>query len=453
MHRRKFLRNSFKGIPFLLISPSLLTSCNDNVQPVGPNDKTVIVIGAGIAGLAAAKKLKEKGYTVTVLESQDRIGGRMRTDRSLGFAFDEGASWIHGPQGNPISDLAMKSGAKTYLTSDDSVVIYNNLGMAFNDQYITDEESAFDGALNAISQVGKQNESFKTVFNRLYPTKVNDNLWKYFLSAYLEFNTGADISNLSSRDFYDDEDFSGEDVIVTNGYDLIPQFLSQGLDIRLNNAVTKINYTNAKVSITSNGIELLADYVVITVPLGVLKNKKIEFIPELPSNKINAINNTNFGNVNKFLLVWDNPFWDVNLQYIGYTPDTKGKFNQFLNLKKFTAANALVTYTFGDYATASESLSDNEVTEEIMTHLKAIYGNAIPYPKQFKRTKWGQNKHTYGTYSCAAVGTTTEDFYIMGQQLDDKIFFGGEHTTKEYRGTVHGAYISGIREADKIIAL
>ena len=453
MQRRKFIKHTTTGLPLLFLTPTLLASCEKENENVNSNEKTVVVIGGGISGLAAAKKLKEKGFTVIVLEAQEKVGGRIRTDRSLGVAFDEGASWIHGPIGNPITSLASQAGANTFLTSDDSVEVFNTNGTAYSDTVLTNTENQFKSALNAVRSGGTQTKSFQTVFNSLYPTQANDKLWKYMLSAYLEFDTGGDISKLSSKFFDDDEAYSGADVIITNGYDKVTDYLTTGLDIRLNTRVSSINYANAKVGITANGNKIEADYVVVSVPLGVLKNNAISFSPALPTNKINAISNTNIGNVNKFLLVWNTPFWDTKLQYIGYTPETKGKFNYFLNIKKFTPANGLMTFAFGDYATVTESMTDSQIINEIMLHLKGIYGNSIPNPSNFLRTKWGQNINSYGAYSYATNNSTSADFDTLADVVDNKVFFAGEHTERDYRGTVHGAYLSGIREADKIINL
>ena len=453
MQRRKFIKDTLTGLPLILMTPTLLASCDKGDDNINPNGKIVVAIGGGISGLTAAKKLKQKGFTVIVLEAQEKVGGRMRTDRSLGVAFDEGASWIHRPSGNPITNLASQSGANTFLTSDDSVEVFDTNGTAYSDSFLTNAENQFNSALNAVRNAGTQTQSFQTVFNSLYPTQANNRLWKYMLSAYLEFNTGGDISKLSSKFFDDDEEFNGEDLIITNGFDKVTDFLAQGLDIRLNTRVTAINYSNAKVSITANGSNIEADYVIVSVPLGVLKNNTIAFTPALPTNKINAIANTNIGNVNKFLLVWNTPFWDTNLQYIGYTPDIKGKFNYYLNIKKFTPANGLMTFAFGDYATATESMTDSEIINEIMLHLKSIYGNSIPNPTNFLRTKWGQNINSFGAYSYPTNGSTSADFGTLANEVNNKLFFAGEHTEREYRGTVHGAYLSGIREADKIIDL
>jgi monoamine oxidase len=453
MQRRKFIKDTLTGLPLVLLTPTLLASCGKDDDDIKPNGKTVIVIGAGISGLAAAKKLKQKGFTVIVLEAQEKVGGRLRTDRSLGVAFDEGASWIHGPNGNPITNLASQSGANTFLTDDDNVSVYDTNGSAYSDTTLTSAENQFNNALIAVRNSGSQNQSFETVFNSLYPTQANNRLWKYMLSAFLEFNTGGDISKLSSKYFDDDEEFRGSDLIITNGYDKVTDFLAQGLDIKLNTKVSAIDYGNQKVKVTTSGNIVEGDYVIVSVPLGVLKNNVINFNPALPTIKATAITKTNMGNVNKFLFVWNTPFWNTNLQYIGYTPETKGKFNYFLNVRKFTSANALMTFAFGEYATVTESMSDSDIIHEVMLHLKAIYGNSIPNPTNMLRTKWGQNTNSYGAYSYATNGTTTADFDTLAQSINNKLFFAGEHTSRDYRGTVHGAYLSGIREADKIIDL
>ena len=106
----------------VLLMPSLLASCKKEEIS---GDKSVIVVGAGISGLAAARKLKDAGFTVTVLEAQDRVGGRLRSNRTLGVAFDEGASWIHGIDGNPITDLAQKAGMTSFETLDESRKSYD----------------------------------------------------------------------------------------------------------------------------------------------------------------------------------------------------------------------------------------------------------------------------------------------------------------------------------------
>jgi monoamine oxidase len=413
-------------------------------------NKKIIVVGAGISGLSAAKYLKKKGFNVIVLEAQEKIGGRTQTDRSLGIAFDKGASWIHGSKRNPISKLVSKSGANTFLTDDDNEKVYNTDGKEYSTIDIYQAESSYNSIVHKLSNSGNINESFGQLFYSNHPQFKNNLLWTYMLSAFLEFDTGGDIYSLSSLDYYNDKAYSGKDLIITNGYDKVIDYLSKNIDIRLNTKVENIDYTKDNIKIETNNGSFEADQVIVTVPLGVLKKNVIKFTPSLPKTTQNAINNLKMGSVNKFLLVWDSSFWDTDLQYIGYTPETKGKFNYFLNVKKYTNTNALMTFAFGDYSKETEEMNDSQITNEIMAHLKSIYGENIPEPSNMLRTKWNSNVYTYGSYSFAPSGTSSNDFRIFEQPINNKIFFAGEHTIFDYRGTVHGAYLSGLREAKKI---
>jgi monoamine oxidase len=452
MQRRKFLKKSLKGLPLILVTPSLLSSCDKDENNVTKNGKSVIIIGAGISGLAAAKKLKENGFDVTVLEAQNKVGGRLRTDRRLGFAFDEGASWIHGIDGNPITNLAQQAGMKTAFTDDDSLVCYDINGVLRNDTSFENTEADFEAMLSTLKTNGNATQSFETVFNSLYPNRVNDRLWKFFLSTYITFDLG-DLDKLSSVLYDEGEEFDGGERIATNGYDTIPVWLAQGLNIQLNQRVSKIDYSNEKIKITHNGKISEADYVLVTVPLGVLKSNYIELFPSLPMTKQNAIQKVGMNCVNKFLLTWDTAFWDDE-QYICYTPDKKDKFNYFVNVKKNVPdVNALMTFAYADEARRTESKTDEEIVNEIMIHLKDMYGNDTPNPTQMLRTKWQTNENSFGAYSYTAVGTEMKHFDDLAEDVDKKLFFAGEHTHIDYFSTAHGAYLSGIREADKITDL
>lgn len=448
MQRRHFIKNGALALPAVMGLPSFLTSCNpDDMEPID-TDKRIIVIGAGVAGLAAAKYLADRGVDVTVLEAQDRLGGRVKTDYSTGLAFDAGASWIHGPKKNPITDLADKAGCKTYLTDDENVALFQADGKEYDEDESDEAEKAYNKIIGKLK--GSKDQSFEDAFFNEYSEYKNNNLWTFMLSAYLEFDTGGDISQLSSVDYYDDESFKGEDLIISNGYDRIPQYLAEELDVRLNVSVQEISYGQDKVNISTNGESFEADHVVVTVPLGVLKNEVINFSPALPNSITEAISGLQMGSVNKFLCVWDEVFWDNDLNYIGYTPETKGKFNYFLNASKFVEANALMTFSFGNYSKEIETLSDAEVQEEVMKHLRSIYGANIPEPMQMLRTKWVSDPYTFGSYSFATKGISSDAFEAFEETVDGKIFFAGEHTHKDYRGTVHGAYLSGVREAEKV---
>lgn len=450
MKRREFIQHALQQATLLAISSSLLASCKREASPI---HKPVIVIGAGIAGLAAAKLLKESGFThVTVLEAQEKVGGRTRTDRSLGIAFDEGASWIHGIKRNPVTDLAQKAGMTTFATDDASILSYDLGGAARSGNEYTTAEEAFYDILGTLMKSGAADQSFEAVFSANYPAHFNDRLWKFFLSTYITFDTG-DLNALSSLLYDEGKEYGGEEVISTNGYDTIATYLAKDLDIQLNQRVSSVEYSGTTVKVTHNGTVSEAEYVVVTVPLGVLKHSQIAFSPALPAAKQTAIEKIGMSCVNKFLLTWDTAFWD-DVQYLSYTPEEMDKFNYFVNVKKFhPSVNALMTFAYADYARQTETMTDAEVTEAIMAHLRDMYGSGIPSPTRLLRTRWGSNENSFGAYSFTAVGTEMHHFDDLAATVDSKLFFAGEHTEIDYFSTVHGAWLSGIREAEKIIDL
>ena len=453
MKRRSFIKDTVAGLPILLLPPTLLSGACKKGNETKSNGKRVLVIGAGISGLVAGKKLKENGFEVVILESQDRVGGRLRTNRSLGLDFDEGASWIHGVSGNPISSLAELAGMTTYETIDDQAdTCYDVGGVLRNPSSYTAAETELYSILETLKNNGNLTQSFETVFAANYPDKANDRLWKFLLSSYVTFDCG-DLDKLSSVLYNEGEEFGGVEKIATNGYDTIANYLAGDLKILLNQAVSKVDYSNSKIMVSHQGTISEADYVLVTVPLGVLKSNSIQFVPELPGSKLNAIQKIGMNCVNKFLLTWDTAFWD-NTQYICYTPETKDKFNYFVNLNKFhPTSNALMTFAYAEYARQTESMTDAQITDEIMLHLRDIYGNGIPNPTNLLRTKWNTNQHSFGSYSYTAIGTEMQHFEDLAEEVNDQLFFAGEHTEVDYFSTVHGAYLSGLREANKIIDL
>ncbi len=449
MQRRKFIQTSLKGAGAVLLGPALLASCDKGAAVA---DKKVIVVGAGISGLAAARELHDYGFQVSLLEAQDKVGGRLCTNRTLGIPFDEGASWIHGINGNPIADLAQKAGMTTFHTDDESRKNYDLGGLPRSaPSYDAAEETLYD-ILDTLMNSGSPGQSFQTVFNAQYPAYAADRLWRFLLSTYVTFDTG-DLNQLSSLLYNEGEEYGGIEKIAVNGYDTLANYLAQGLDVQLNQRVSAIDFSGEGVKVTHNGLVSEAHYAIVTVPLGVLKNNRIQFTPALPAAKKNAIQKVGMNCVNKFLLTWEAAFWD-DVQYISYTPDTPDKFNYFVNVNKFhPASNALMTFAYAGYGRQTETMTDDQVVAEIMGHLRDIYGSSVPNPVRMLRTRWNTNENAYGAYSFTAVDTAMQHFEDLAESVDDKLFFAGEHTEVDYFSTVHGAYLSGLREAEKIMDL
>ncbi|MGB3693706.1 MAG: FAD-dependent oxidoreductase [Spirulinaceae cyanobacterium] len=342
-YRRNFLKWT------LLSAVSFLGAClaDNKVQSIV--NSRIIVVGAGIAGIAAAHSLQSRGANVVVLEAKPHIGGRLLTDYSLGAAFEVGAGWIHGPDGNPISTLAEKVKAKTFVTKDDSLLVYDRKGNVSSKASLAKLDDRFEALLKQVDDYVDADDliSLRDAIARVNPTLLKDPLINWALTVFTEFDTGGPIENLSAAYFDEDEAFEGDDVILINGYTPILTPLTEGLDIRLNTIVTDIEYKNQGVIVNSQKEKFVADYVICTVPLGILKAGKIAFHPPLPKSYQQSIGKIPLGNVTKVALQFPQAFWPLDTQYFGFQSEVKGKWPYFMNYRTFSEHNILVALSFG----------------------------------------------------------------------------------------------------------
>lgn len=332
---------------------------------------------------------------------------------------------------------------------DENRISYDLGGIRRSTAQYDQEESRFEEVLNRMMRQGNTTQSFETVFSGLYPEQYRDRLWNFFLSSYLTFDLG-DLDQLSSLLYNEGKVFSGPEKMAINGYDTLANFMAKDVMIRLNHRVSHIDFSAPRIQVHHSEGLSEADFVLVTVPLGVLKSGQIQFTPSLPASKREAIQKVGMNCVNKFLVTFPQTFWD-NVHYISYTPAVRDRYNYFLNVNAFYPnSHALMTFAYAEEARRTERLSDQEVTEEIMIHLKDIYGKTIPNPLLLQRTRWQSNENAHGSYSYPIVSTEMHHFDLLAEPINDQLFFAGEHTEKDYFSTVHGAYLSGLREAERI---
>lgn len=414
--------------------------------------KKVIVLGAGISGLAAAKELQSRGAEVTVLEAGDYVGGRIRTDMSLGAPFEHGAGWIHGPsKKNPIRQLADQVAAETYKTDDDSLEMFDGRGRALSDSGWEKFDRIYEQLDRRIIERdwGRDERSLQEAIKAIAPVLLNDPLGRWMLSAYTEFDIGAPIEDISAANAFSDKEFGGADVILKAGYDAILAPLVDGLDIRLQTPVSRVTYDDNGVSVDGND----ADFVVCTVPLGVLKAGAITFDPPLPDTIRNAIDGVGFGAVTKIALKFDEPFWDTDIQYFGVITEPVGRWNYWANYRKFSDQNIFLGLSFGRYAPAADAMTDAEMTDDAMKVLRSVWGSDVGEPLAVRRTNWTTNPHFRGAYSFPQVGGTTAQFDAFQEPVANRMVMAGEHTIFNYHSTTHGALMSGQRAARAIAEL
>lgn len=418
--------------------------------PAGDDDAfDAIVVGAGMAGLAAARALADAGRRVVVLEATSHAGGRVRTDRSLGVPFDLGASWIHGTDGNPVTDLAAAAGATTVELDFANVAAFDEGGERWSQDEFEAAEEAFDELVDTLADEGDDGASFGEVLAAVDPGWFDDRLRGFFTSTYLTFDTGG-LDELSSTRYDEGEVMGGPEVVITDGYDALATYLADGLDVRFDHAVTLITVTDGGVDVAVGDRRFTAADVVVAVPLGVMQAGAITFEPSLPDELLDAVGSVGFSAVDKFLFVWDDTFWD-DVDFLVYTPTRRDVFNWFLNVNALRpGAHALMTFAYADEARASESMSDDEIVELAMSHLRDMYGADIPPPVAMRRSSWATDPYTLGAYSFTSVDTRMEHFDVLATPVGP-LHFAGEHTDRAFFSTVHGAYLSGKRAAAEIL--
>jgi monoamine oxidase len=418
--------------------------------------KKVVVIGAGMAGLAAAATLVKRGLVVTVLEARNRIGGRMRTDRSLGCAVDLGASWVHGVNGNPITELAAKCSASLARTRFEEALAFDKDGTQLEPTDVLRSYLRLTAAIShapnnlpkSASDVSLESAVSRAMDSRRWSSAERR---RFELAAALtEISDASRLAELSSRYSEEYKQFSGGDHLVVSGYDTVARSLATGLDIRTGVAVRKIDYRQAEVAIETNTGTIRADRIVVTAPLGVLQARTIKFVPELPSGKQAAIDRTGMGVMNKIVLRFEKAFWPREPHILAYASDQRGKYPLFLNLHHFTGQPILVCLVPPSYENALENLSETDAKAGVVAVLRAMFGRSFREPTAVLQTRWKSDPWSLGSYSFDKLGATPNDRDLLAAPVQGRIFFGGEATHRTMFSTVHGAYLSGCRAGDEV---
>ncbi|KAL8201481.1 hypothetical protein R6Q57_012820 [Mikania cordata] len=369
---------------------------------------SVIVIGGGLAGIAAARALHDASFQVLLLESRERIGGRVCTDYSFGFPVDLGASWLHGvSKKNPLAPLIGKLGLPLYRTSGDNSVLYDH------------DLERLEGLAHKVLQ--------------------------WYLCR-MEGWFAADADTISLKCWDKEVLLPGGHGLMVRGYQPVINTLAKGLNIYLGHRVKKINRRSNGVKVTvENGKSFFADAAIVAVPLGVLKSNIITFEPRLPEWKEEAIADLGIGIENKIVLHFERVFWP-NVEFLGVVAETSYGCSYFLNLHKATGHVVLVYMPAGQLAKDIEKMSDEAAASFAFLQLKKILPGASD-PIQYLVSRWGRDVNSLGSYSYDTVGKPHELYDKLRIPVDN-LFFAGEATSANYPGSVHGAYSTGLMAAE-----
>lgn len=418
-------------------------------QEIEPDTKSVLVVGAGMAGLAAARTLVDAGWPVRVLEARDRIGGRVYTNRDWGVPIEMGASWIHGTAGDPLLELARKARAQVIPTDYygwAKLAVDRSLPPLDYDPntWRSFVERACDragggslaAAVNAAAARAELSASERTELAFYIATEIED-----------EFAAGAD--QLSANTFDDGNYAGGAQAVITNGYDALPKLLADGLQVAFNTPVTAISRRDDAVVVRAANQSFEGPAAIVTVPLGVLKAGSIAFDPPLPGGHARAVNDLGFGVLSKTFFRFDRRTWKTDNAFYLFMGAEPGAWAQWFTLSS-AAGPIVVAFNAGERARAVEASSAGAVTARAMPVVGQLFGNDAT-PIAVRTSSWANDPYARGSYSFHAPGSGLDDRRRLQEPVSDRLYLAGEAVGVDNPSTVIGAVLSGRNAASQLM--
>ncbi|UTT62519.1 flavin monoamine oxidase family protein [Microcella humidisoli] len=415
---------------------------------------TVVVVGAGVAGLAAARDLHRAGAEVIVLDARDRIGGRTATLVREGFALDLGASWIHGVDGNPVAELVDEAGLGLIETDVASSIGFDAATASglVDDAALSRAGARLDAAVEAGYDADVDQPLRLVVDDAVRGAAADEaRLIRYLAASAIENEYAGSIDQLSAWWFDDAGEYGGGDVMIEGGYAQVPELLADGLDVRLSTVVTAVRWGADGVAVETTAETVEADAVVITVPLGVLQAGAIVVDPPLPESHQTAIDALGMGVLNKVFLQFDEVFWDDSVDWIGIVPpEGADPWVDWVTVGRAGGVPVLLGFAAGDLGRRVDVMTDEQALASALRTLRSAYPGA-PDPVDALVTRWGADEFARGSYSFAAVGSDPAMRDDLAAPVGGRLHLAGEATSREHPSTVHGALLSGRRAAENVL--
>lgn len=417
----------------------------------------VLVLGAGMAGLGAARLLHDAGHRVTVIEARDRIGGRTHTSHLWpDLPVDMGASWIHGTRGNPLTALAKELGLQVTPTTYDRSATRDHQGRAVNfDKAARRALRLVEKARARVDDLDEDVSLQTAVESTPEWQALSDHdrrIARLAINTRIEHEYSGDWAALSAWHFDDGKDLPGHEAVVTPGYGAMAAHLAAGLDIRLGDAVIRLAPRRGGVEVVTTHGTHRAAHALVTLPLGVLQSGRIAFAEPLAPARQRAIDRLGVGLLNKCVLRFDRVFWPPEVDWIDYLGPRETLWADWTSYLRATGRPLLAGFNAARMADEVEAWDDRTTTASAIEALRAMFGSAVPDPLGSQISRWRQDPFALGAYSFKAVGTRTRDRKaLFGQDWDGRLSFAGEATSRDHPATVHGALMTGRAAAAALI--
>jgi monoamine oxidase len=403
----------------------------------------VAVIGAGSAGIGAARRLREVApdLSLLVLEARGRVGGRVHTIAPAGFALDRGAEWLHSADRNPLSPIAAALGFSVHRRPPEWTSRLSRSGetpAAEADWLATRERQAAARRQAALLPLDRPMASLLEPGGR----------WNQLLDATSTWGNGAELDRVSVKDYVSYED-SGVNWRLAEGYGRLFETLAAGLPVALATAVSAIDHGGPELRLATSGGTVTSAMAIVAVPTSILAAELIRFDPPLP-DKINAAAGLPLGVDDKlFISVKGAP---AEIAADGFLVGSTTRRETMTYQVCPFGRPAIYCFFGGRFAAALEREGEAATFAFAADELAGLLGGDIRRRiAPLAATAWLGDPWARGSYSYARPGHAG-DRAQLAAPVEDRLFFAGEATSPNFFSTAHGAYLSGIAAADAALA-
>ncbi|WP_255569380.1 flavin monoamine oxidase family protein [Neoroseomonas alba] len=410
-----------------------------------PSDPDVLVIGAGCAGIAAARELAARGRSCIVLEAGPRVGGRAWTESaSLGLPFDHGASWLHQAHDNPLRPLAAALGLETLdhdSVRERRILLHGRQATREERAAFAAADDAFWAVIDAAARDGMPDRPASKAAPRGGPWNPTVAHWEGSQIC------AAELSLMSLHDFAATA-LDGPNLILRQGIGGLVARLADGLPIRLDAPVARLHWGAREITAEGPFGSLAARAAIVTVSTGVLAAEGIAFDPPLPAETQDAIHALPLGLLTKIAFRADSPdapdlppFVTQHraVEHDGDSPMSwvSRLFGDPLMIAFCGGARA---WSFAGDPRRAEAEARAEATKLFGARAAAALGPVTV-------TRWAEDPLFHGAYSHAVPGARAARTTLGRPLADGRLCFAGEACHPRFAATVAGAWLSGVEAA------
>ena len=428
-----------------LISGLAAAALPRSVWSLDVAEPDVVVVGAGAAGLAAARTLLEAGVTVTVLEASQRIGGRAHTEAdTFGFPFDRGCHWLHHASTNPWVTYGRDNGFD--VSPDQGEVFLFSNGRVAPEQRL---DELWETLAEFFERTWDEARHRPDAPISAYLNK-NDPWSRTIESMMVHDWYGSELADISTHFLLADEDDPEDDWLCAQGFGALVAHYGQAVPVSTGVEVQRLDWGGNGVKVTTSEGTVRAAAVIVTVSTGVLAAEGIQFSPALPAKKTESFHAFPMGNYNHIALLFSEDVFGLGPNaYI--VPEARETLQPGL-VSNVDGRGLTVIYVGGDLSSDLEQAGIDAAVHFGVEHIDSMLGSDTG--KRLRTgtsTRWGLNSWTRGSYASPRPGGLAYRA-VLREPVAERIFFAGDACHPESSSSAGRAYQTGIETAHEVLA-